>query len=243
MIQGALLIILAVIGSSKEETTKVRAQDIHEFVTYSYQGQATVEAAYARNVYFYYAGCDGLNDLGWGCAWRCLQTCASSYGFHLSIKDLYERFHTDFDEVEKGLKAGAWAEPGYAKKIFKVYKLYLYNRLQGSFKTPTKECSILPTFDSFTKTLFDHFKARHTPIMLDDGSTALNILGIKKTDLDFFILWIADPHKTSKEAGLYYLVLDATGKRIYCTGIDNGKNGIQTARKADPKYGWMLLLP
>lgn len=240
---NTLLIILALI-TSFEEKTKVTAKDIHEFVNYSYQGEKTLKAVYARNTHFYYANCDDIKDIGWGCAWRAFQTCCSSYGVQFSIHDLYKRYYNDFEDVEKG-KPGQWAEPGFAKKIFHAgsYKLYLFNRKVGSEKTPTEECRWLPTFQLFTHTLFAHFESKHTPVMFDDGNAAMNILGVKTTDAEQVILWIADPHKISKSAGLYYVVLDANGKRLHCTGIDNGKNGMNTAQMANPVYGWMILMP
>lgn len=76
------------------------------------------------------------------------------------------------------------------------------------------------------------------------SSEAYANLGIKETMTGKAILWIADPHKTSRKDGLYYLVLDNMGKKIHSTGVDDGKNGLHTAQTIDPdKKGWMLWLP
>jgi hypothetical protein len=78
-------------------------------------------------------------------------------------------------------------------------------------------------------------------------------LGIKsttsKSGREKIILWIADPHKNSREDGLYFLVLDKnSGDKLHSTGMDKDEhgnsNGLETSQSIYPnKKGWMLLFP
>ena len=127
-------------------------------------------------------------------------------------------------------------------------RLFLYNRARGTEKTPTDLCTQLESFKDFTDTLLAHFSQFRTPVMIDDEQLACSIIGIKLMENGHVILWIADPHKTTRKDGLYYLVLDAAGRKIHCTGIDDGTNGLRTAQVIDPNRegrckGWMILLP
>ncbi len=220
--------------------------DLHRqiFKNYEYKGDKTIKVAFSRDTEFFHANCDesnsqGIEDLGWGCAWRCIQTCLAAFTRYYSIKSLMHSMNKTGNH---------WAEPGYAAQIFTSLgisnKLYLYNKKEGTDKTPTAFCTHLASFSNLCETLFEHFEKFHTPVMADDVTFACSILGIKSTEKGNIILWIADPHKTSREAGLYYLVLDGkTGDKLHCTGVDDGSNGLSTAQKIFPNKGWMLFFP
>lgn len=84
--------------------------------------------------------------------------------------------------------------------------------------------------------LVDHFEKYKTPVMIDNVKHACLILGIKITNQDKVILWMADPYADTKENGLYYLVLDGqTGKVL-------AREGQKTELPPmNPQDGWLLL--
>lgn len=222
------------------ENIRVTEEDLRAFCDYQSE-EGTADIACAKNVNFFYGHCDEIDDIGDGCAWRCIQGCASAFGFNHTFVSLHEAY----GEEPHNLKE--WAEPGYGKSYFddmgEKSKLYLYNRTEGTRKTRTDKCLHLNSFQEFVTLLYDHFPVQEAPIMIDDQLYAWNILGIKTTKTGKVILWIADPHKPSKEAGLYYLVLNAYGSKIESSRADEEGEKIQSAARIDPAHGWMILAP
>jgi len=47
---------------------------------------------YSTNTTLYRYNAEGIDDFGWGCAWRSILTCLSHYGITISIADLYHQF-------------------------------------------------------------------------------------------------------------------------------------------------------
>jgi hypothetical protein len=229
------------------ERVYVTEEDLQSFLNYHYESEdKTDHVAHATNIHFFYSNCDkdldgGSNDLGWGCAWRSIQTCLSHYPLFYTFDSLYQAYRVDPNCPNE------WAEPGYGYRVCSrnniMSCLYLYQREVGTSKTATNSCSKIENFEEFVNKLIDHFHRFKTPVMVDDATYAYSILGIKTTEKGDVILWIADPHKTSLKDGLYYLVLDNDGKKKSVTGIDNGENGLESAQKIDPNKGWILLCP
>jgi hypothetical protein len=230
--------------------TRVTQEDLDKFVNCPLEEDETVPfISYARGVRFYYGNCDednidGESDLGWGCAWRAIQTCSSTYNLNPTFKSLVRSFkQTD--------QPNEWAEPGYGKRYFEARsrrsQIYFFKK-GPSTKTPEGET--LRDFSDLTDKMYRHFQIHHTPIMADDGNLAFAILGIKITSKNKVVLWIADPHKTDRKSGLYCLILkEEDGKiSVQTTGIDNRTatslgNGLNTATAINPNKGWMLLFP
>lgn len=197
--------------------------------------------AHASGASFFYYDCDEVKDYGWGCAWRCMQICASSVNLFPKFNDIYEKYRRDATSKKE------WAEPGYGKQYLDdegiPNQLILYNKESGTSKTPTEWCEKIRGFSALRDLLIAHFTRYATPVMADDVTFAMTIVGIRVTAADETILFIADPHKISREGGLYYVVLDNEGKQIATTGVDNGKNGLSTVKSAHFNKGWMLLFP
>lgn len=232
-----------------EYLTRVTSEDIRAFQDYQWINVDKNESiAWANGARFYYGNCDhemegGLTETGWGCAWRAIQTCASAFGLNYTFKSLYQKYSTS-----KNLERFEWAEPGTGKRFFdemgKKAFVAFYKRDKGSDKTcMTSETPQYKDFSEFQQAVMQHFRKQQTPIMIDDGTYAYTILGMKITTCGMTILLIADPHKKTKKDGLYYLSLSAIGEKAGCTGMDNGANGLSSAQKIDPKKGWMLLFP
>ena len=216
---------------------------IDEAAEQTFKANAFMSAC-ATKSYFFYGACDldltaGASDLGWGCAWRCLQTLLASQGIFYGFRNLYKDYQTTKTSNE-------WGEPGYAARICKnlgiSYQLYLY-QYKKTPKIAKEEFNDteLTTFESLTTKLFEHFQTKQTPVMVDDGWYAYTLLGIKKSENEQITLWIADPHKTTLEAALYTITLNKEGKVIHSTGLDNGANGLSSSQRITLQHGWMLL--
>lgn len=209
----------------------------HSYRKVSLKDKACAQAAKAS---FFYYNCDATKDYGWGCAWRCIQICASAANLYPSFSDLYVRYRTSNSKTE-------WAEPGYGKKFFDDHgipnQLVLYNKESGTVKTPTNLCEKIGGFTALRERLLDHFGCHGTPVMMDDVDYAMTILGIRVTESNETILFIGDPHKIDRESGLYCVALDQEGNQIATTGIDDGKNGLSTVKRAHLNKGWIMLFP
>lgn len=112
-------------------------------------------------------------------------------------------------------------------------------------------------FRDFKKKLIEHFKTVNPPpIMIDDGTYALNIIGIGEQEHNI-ILWIADPHinaNVNKETtdqnghGLYTVTLNSEGTQIQCS-INDEYNKYYTFGSATRKAlqfqvkKWAALFP
>lgn len=206
----------------------------------------TSKMYYAENIKFFYGLCDSYEGhLNWACAWRDIQTILSCYKIFSPLKNLCDAYRNTNERTE-------WAEPGYGFKILHDHqiksKLYRYNNPKPSNKTLTHWCRPLKGFPALVSVLMKHFEKYKTPVMIDDVVYAYNIVGIKKIKKEKdneIVFWIADPHKTSVQDGLYYLMLnEKTGKTIECTGIDNGHNGLDSSQRIDfANTGWLILCP
>jgi len=221
---------------------KISEDEVLAFENYTYNEEKVFKCAYAKNVKFFYGNCDkdnekGAEEIGFGCAWRSLQTLLSPHFIFYSFSILYK-------EYKLGDKSKTWeqeqecAEPGYAKEICEdfgiEYRLYRYNR-EGTDKTPIDQCTSIKDFSGLVLMLINHFEKYKTPIMIDDVKHACVILGIKITENNNVILWMADPYADTKEKGLYYLILSETGEVI-------AREGQKTKLPdMDPQKGWLLL--
>lgn len=204
---------------------------------------------FARGATFYGYHSEGIRDYGWGCAWRAIQTCLSAYGTSPSFEELFHMFgpvenlkliyHNQYPEEQLDTSKPfapydiptGWAEPWIGQLAMHFFEissaLETVNGIpQGSY-APHQVFHQKPLrFSAFRKRLEDHFKKENpAPVMIDDGTYALNIVGIGQHRLKT-ILWIADPH-IKKEAnrvpgeqtpaGLYKVTLDPFGKQIACS--------------------------
>lgn len=200
---------------------------------------------YAKGATCYSWNAEGVRDHGWGCAWRAIQTCLSSYGITVSFKDLFHKFgsfemlktiyQTKYPlEVLSSAKkfaphdtAQGWAEPFIGEMVLvacgKTADLERLNGIPKDCNAP-HEVFHRPslTINEFTKRLENHFKSeKHTPIMIDDGNYSYNIVGIGLQESQLS-LWIADPHikegvNRDTPMGLYTITLDKDGKQIRCS--------------------------
>ncbi len=238
---------------------------------------------FSEGATFYGYNAEGIRDHGWGCAWRAIQTCLSAYNikpsfeelFHLfgRLENLKEIYRDKYPEKELSnsklfapydLSSG-WAEPFIGHMVMQFYDipstLETVNGIPGSCNAPqhvfhNKSLS----FNSFKERLESHFKNNSAaPIMIDDGTYALNIIGVETEGLNT-ILWIADPHinegvnklidKEKSPVGLYKVTLNDTGKKINCSLADEDSHQVSNMFSPGSYEGlnfdgkrWMVLFP
>lgn len=198
-------------------------------------------------MHFYHGNCDDVKDVGWGCAWRCIQTILKSFDSEISLRDLYKIYHQEGIPTD-GSK-GEWAEPGIGKQALEHFglgspKIVLYNGHTGSKLTPTSDEQI-SGFEALKARLFAHFTHHNTPVMADNSCYAMLICGIRESG-DHVVLEIADPHKNNASDSRYDVILDKkTGKQIRNTAIDKDdeSNGLRTGRIPSFEKPWMFLFP
>lgn len=122
----------------------------------------------------------------------------------------------------------------------------LYNRQIGTKRTPLAHIRIFGFF-TLVNELFDHFKTHKTPVIIDDAVYSYMIFGIKRVfkqkGENNIVLWIADPHKTNKSAGLYNVFLDKDGNQIE-NSMQLG-SGFDSAERIyfNDKSSWLMFLP
>ena len=166
---------------------------------------------------FYGYNAEGVHDVGWGCAWRAIQTCLSTYQtppsfeelFHLfgpreNLKQIYENkfpqktLPDDKIFAPYDLSSG-WAEPFIAQMVMHFYDipsaLVTINGVPGACNAPHEVFANKPlNFSSFQDRLIKHFSTPDAaPVMIDDSLYTSAIIGVT-TDGENTILKIADPH-------------------------------------------------
>lgn len=237
---------------------------------------------FAHRATFYGYNAEGVVDYRWGCAWRTIQTCLSAYEIKISFEELFHLFgqlknleflyrnkyhgetlncQTPFAPYD--LPSG-WAEPLIGEMAIHFYGLSSHLEIVNGFPlhhhTPREVFHHQPlVFQSFKERLQTHFaKMNPAPIMIDDGVSALTIVGIGFHGTETK-LWIADPHieqgvnrlPTGKStAGLYTITLDETGKQTSCSLYSEDLH--QIIQLYNPKRAqglqfenkpWMILFP
>lgn len=232
---------------------------------------------------FYSYNAEGNRDYTWGCAWRAIQTCLSAYKiypsfeelFHLlgplaNLKRMYENKYPTKQLSNTKIFAPYDLSSGWAEPFIGHMAMHFYNIpsvLQSVNGIPTY-CNapqdVFPPstlhFSDFKELLVNHFKNENpAPVMIDDATYALNIIGIEEEGFNS-VLWIADPHiqqgvNTSIDqdispAGLYKVTLDDTGKQIKCSLADEHSHQVSNMFSKGSYEGlnfdvkpWMVLFP
>lgn len=238
---------------------------------------------FSKNAIFYGYNAEGIQDYGWGCAWRAIQTCLSAYKINPSFEELFHLFgpfenlkHIYGDKYPTkelfnsklfapyDLSSG-WAEPFIGHMVMHFYDipsiLETVNGIPGSCNAPQHVFHNKSlNFNAFKERLENHFKNETAaPIMIDDGTYTLNIVGVETEELNT-ILWIADPHinegvnklmdKEKSPVGLYKITLNNTGKQINCSLANEDNHQVSHMFSAESYKGlhfdskrWMILFP
>jgi hypothetical protein len=221
---------------------------------------------------FYPFNSEGIVDHGWGCAWRCIQTILSSYNIQMGFEEIFEKFgsRTALGPLY-ALKYGdeelpfekpwvphetelGWAEPFIGQMALQFCGIDSELETLNGFPachTPKQVFHNAPlNFLEFQKRLTTHFAvADAPPVMIDNGTYALNIIGISVYPTNI-TLRIADPHienSAASSAGLYSVDLDQEGKflesRVVNKSLLFSNGSVLNALSFDGSRKWMILFP
>eukprot|EP01041_Mallomonas_annulata_P006409 gene6409-12960_t len=147
--------------------------------------------------YYHYLQ-DQINDKGWGCAYRSLQTVVSWFHLNHYISsavpthaDIQQALHSIGDKPKAFIGSHEWIgsmEVGF----------YLDSQLDISWRNISVTSG--PELASKARELALHFEEQGTPIMMGGGNLAFTLLGIdwnsSTGDVKFLIL---DPHYTGAD--------------------------------------------
>lgn len=237
---------------------------------------------FSKGATFYGYNAEGIQDYGWGCAWRALQTSLSDYNFHRPFIELFHLFGplSNLTKIYQNKYAGerltsstafapydlssGWAEPFIGEMAMHYLgldsKLETVNGLPGGCRSPKSVFRNEPlTFVTFKERIRKHFEEDEgAPIMIDDGTYTMNIVGIGFEGL-ITTLWIADPHigegvnkgvNAQKANGLYRVTVNSGGEQIYCSLNDEDRHQVPNLFSAGSYNGihfnakqWMVLFP
>lgn len=234
----------------------VSQKDYTAFETYGVNsGISNSYCHYALYIRFFYGMCDeDEKRLGWACVWRNFQTSLAHYGIFYTLKSLSNKYRNNKNDLEeKGSLNTLCSEIfGDAHIDFSGPVIYRSKRNEKVIENDEFSHIRISGFFNFTIRVKEHFNTYQTPILMCDGASTPKrisycymVLGIKKMSNNNVVLWIADPHKTSKKEGLYYLELNEDGSKVTCTGIDDGYNGLQSAQSIDMLRddNWIVIFP
>jgi hypothetical protein len=163
--------------------------------------------------YFHY-NCFHETDIGWGCAYRVLQSILScinrkkdEFYKYSSIPSLYQiqlnlvKFQLFQD---KDIGSNKWLEPPDIAKY--LQKCHGIKSDEGVFYNPLNKQNLIPEttklyfdFKTLEEKIEKHFHDYSTPIMFDDTIYAYSLVGIRKNENNETQVLRFDPHNTIYE--------------------------------------------
>jgi len=166
---------------------------------------------YAKLRYgYYHYGQQGMNDTGWGCAYRSLQTCHS--WFYLANKT--DKKPPTHSEIQKTLVRLGDKEKSFVNSREWIGSFEVQMMLNKLVGCDSKIINVSSGSEIAEKVpeLIEHFETDGTPIMIGGGVLAHTIVGVAYDEISgncsFLIL---DPHYTGphvannmKEKGIYW---------------------------------------
>jgi len=147
--------------------------------------------------YFHYTQ-DGINDNGWGCAYRSLQTIESWF--------IHQKYTSKPVQSHKEIQRALYSLGQRTKQFIGSNEWIGSIEIQMALKSHmnvTSKILHLPKGSEIghhTHTLINHFQRQGTPIMIGGGMLAFTLLGIHhnpKSDRTMYL--ILDPHYPGKD--------------------------------------------
>ncbi|MCB1118834.1 MAG: hypothetical protein KDK65_02620 [Chlamydiia bacterium] len=191
--------------------------------------------SYGTELYAYAS--ESVDDTSWGCAWRAIQTTLTAYLRGVpTFKELYETYggrpfmQEQLDELYPEYKDQQWLAPHETWNMWSdpvIGKMILHSlgipstlvSLNGiaPSKSP-KVTDVTIDYKTFRRLVLQHFRKGGSPVMIDNSSYAMNILGAGKWGNHLYLL-IGDPHLNfERDAnplnGLYVVELDRDGALV-----------------------------
>ncbi|GFT44049.1 ufm1-specific protease 1 [Nephila pilipes] len=152
-----------------------------------------------RGSYFYYHYlCDGINDAGWGCGYRTLQTICSWIKRQLDIKKNYSAPKVpSINEIQKALVVMGDKDLQFIGSKQWIGSLEVAFCVEYFYKIQCRiiHCRNIQELHKHVNDITQHFMDFGSPIMMggDKDCSSKGILGISETENGTFLL-ILDPH-------------------------------------------------
>lgn len=153
-----------------------------------------VRSSFIKSSYYYYHYCcDGVNDVGWGCGYRSLQTICSwiirTKQMISDPPDIGRIQHLLVDMNDKPIEfIGSHDWIGCVETSYVLGALY------------DVQCKILHVpngseLPKYASKFYDHFETYGSPVMIggEDDNSAKSVMGIATSNGQDFLL-IVDPH-------------------------------------------------
>jgi len=140
---------------------------------------------------FYY-GCDGFNDFGWGCVYRCLQTLLHMRGHAVpSVPDIMAHLSIPLNPQSH---RSMWIEPNDVRDLIPEHTelaIYAPNTRVAAMRMVRTSIHDAETVFASPDEWETHFRCAlgHGPIIMDDG--VYSYLALKEARGGFLII---DPH-------------------------------------------------
>ena len=186
-----------------------------------------------QDFYFYFYSSESVDDLGWGCAWRSIQTQLSFFKCDIDFKTLFYKYglRNELSKIYKRMNLidenkplpsffnnvkfapfenqSYWAEPFIANLILFNEKnikgrLILINGYPNAYAPVNVFEDKFYKPIEFFKLLEEHFSNNKSPIVLDDSIYCFSIIGFKSTTNTFSLIF-GDPHVGEIERGEMYI--------------------------------------
>uniref|UniRef100_A0A131XDB1 Putative peptidase family c78 n=1 Tax=Hyalomma excavatum TaxID=257692 RepID=A0A131XDB1_9ACAR len=171
-------------------------EDVHEGLDLPPQASraACVKGKYA----YYHYGCDGVDDRGWGCGYRTLQTICSWVVFQKQEAGETARAVPSIAEIQAALVLLGDKEARFEGSRDWIGSTEVFLSLDHFYQVP---CRILHarTGDQVANhmdALFKHFEQQGSPVMMggDSDASSKGILGVCQTSSGESHLLVLDPH-------------------------------------------------
>ncbi|XP_070576398.1 ufm1-specific protease 1-like [Ptychodera flava] len=145
---------------------------------------------------YYHYGCDGLDDRGWGCGYRTLQTMCS-WIRQQSTNKADTRQVPSIPEIQKALVAMGDKEQRFVGSKDWIGSFEVCLCLDYFYDVPCKIIHIQSGDDINSKIpeLIHHFQNIGSPVMMggDSDNSSKGILGVAKSSSATYLL-VLDPH-------------------------------------------------
>eukprot|EP01023_Acetabularia_acetabulum_P065711 TRINITY_DN8738_c0_g1_i4.p1 TRINITY_DN8738_c0_g1~~TRINITY_DN8738_c0_g1_i4.p1 ORF type:complete len:223 (-),score=16.10 TRINITY_DN8738_c0_g1_i4:190-837(-) len=142
------------------------------------------------NYEFYHFGESGVDDRGWGCAYRSLQTVCS--WLHLQGM-LQQGSVPSHQQIQQVLKSSVDGYKGGHEWIGS-WELFMFLDVCHNISSKILNSNSTEEFVAKFQQLHAHFKQGGSPIMIGEGSYANIILGVCKDGNGEQMMLILDPH-------------------------------------------------
>lgn len=156
--------------------------------------------AYVKGKYdYYHYGCDGVDDRGWGCGYRTLQTLCS-WVVHQRCQAGQEpaRAVPSISEIQAALVSLGDKEPGFQGSRDWIGSTEVFLCLDHFYQVP---CRVLHASSGgqvadHVDALLAHFQQQGSPVMMggDTDASSKGILGVCRTSSGKPFLLVLDPH-------------------------------------------------